>query len=67
MMGVQEQVRRIPIKDALVPVLERSVRTCLPTPSTANLGCEGPIWCWVSQYEVGADVVSVRSAPADRG
>lgn len=59
-MSVQEQVGRIPVKDALAPLLEKgSVRTCPPTPSAADFRCEGPVRCWVSQYELSADVLNL--------
>lgn len=68
MMDVQERIRRILMKDALVPVLEKgSVAVCLPAPSAADLRGDGLVWCWASQYEVGADVVNICSTPPEHG
>lgn len=54
-MGTQEQVR-ISVKGALVPGVEKgSVGTCL----LADLGSEGLVWCWVTQFWVGAGVAGV--------
>lgn len=56
------------MKDAVIPVLEKGlVPMCLPAPSAADLGSDGLVWCWVSQYEVGADVVDIYASPAEHG